>query len=96
MWRKRVDQSPGGTRGRLLRAFPGRGVSVGRNGAFLDDVSNGGRVSEEEEDSGVWGLPDRRWRVFSSSCPVNESSTMLGDSHSNSAISAYCNNKPIN
>lgn len=95
-----MDQSPGAARERLLRAFPGRGVSEWRNGAFrkVSSEANGGSVSVEEEDSGVCGFapmavdaaaaPESSCSVFSSSSAENESSTKL-ESHSSSAISSY-------
>ena len=46
-WRRRVDQSQGAARDRLLRALPGRGVSGLKNGAFRDGRS----VSDEDDDS---------------------------------------------
>ena len=49
-WRRRVDQSQGAARERLLRALPGRGVSGLKNGAFLDVRS----VSDEDDDSEAW------------------------------------------
>jgi hypothetical protein len=92
-----VDQSPGAARERLLLAFPGRGVSGRRNDALtfrpLSSDENAGRVSVEEEDSGVCGLtapaPERSCSVFNSSSAEYESSTKF-ESHSNSAISSYC------
>lgn len=49
-WRRRVDQSQGAARDRLLRALPGRGVSGLKNGAFRDGRS----VSDEDDDSEAW------------------------------------------
>lgn len=46
-WTRRVDQSQGAARERLLRALPGRGVSGLKNGAFR----NGRSVSDEDDDS---------------------------------------------
>lgn len=85
-WRRRVDQSPGAARERLLRAFPGRGVSEWKSGAFWF-------VSEDEDVSGVWGLVvvmDRNWRACKSFSAEKESSTKF-DSHSSSAKSSCCN-----
>jgi hypothetical protein len=45
-WRRRVVQSPGAARDRLLLALPGRGVSWWKSGGFCG-------VSEEEDVSGV-------------------------------------------
>lgn len=90
-----MDQSPGAARERLLRAFPGRGVSGRRNEALraVSSVENDGSVSVEDEDSGVCGLtapaPERSCNVFNSSSAEYESSTKF-ESHSSSAISSYC------
>lgn len=84
-WRRRVVQSPGAARDRLLRALPGRGVSWWNSGGFCC-------VSEEEDVSGVWGFAvvvERNWRAWRSLSAENESSTKF-DSHSSSAKSSYC------
>ena len=79
-------QSPGAARERLLRAFPGRGVSCGKNEAFRD-------VSEDDDVSGVRGFGtvfvERKWSDWKSFSAENESSTKF-DSHSSSAKSSYC------
>lgn len=58
-WRRRVVQSQGAVRDRLLRALQGSGVSAGKRGEFFEEsegIDTEGGNSEEDEVSGVWGL----------------------------------------
>ena len=88
--RRRVDQSQGTERGRLLLALPGT-VIGGCNIGSLRAVSGWNCGSG---DSVVWSgalIPDNTWILCRSSLE-NDSSTKF-ESHSSSANSSHCDHR---
>lgn len=86
-WSTRVDQSQGGARERLDRAFAGCGMSCWKIGLLSDRV-------DEEDDSGVGDFDVANiWRLLCKFWSVEKESSTKFESHSSSAKSSYCKTK---